>query len=447
MILDPILPTESQPLPRAPLRILALTLGTRGDVEPLVALGQTLIARGHQYTLCTSASFRHYIEDAGIAYAHMDDGFMALLDSADGRAALERTRNLLESVGQYLKLARRVGPLQRQVFDDTVAALNATQPDLLLAMVKTHWAIDLAEAQRLPLAWVAFQPILVPTATAPTLLFPDIALGARYNRLTYRFLTWVIRALDGAHVRAWRRARGLTRKPKLLARLDGRAVPVLHAYSAAVCPRPDDWPSSAQSTGYWFLPPDPAWRPSTHLKDFLAAGPPPLYLGFGSMAGRNPARLGRIVLDALAQTGLRAIVARGRGGVEVDVAPASVCVIDDAPHGWLFERVSAVIHHGGAGTTAAGLRAGKPTLIVPYFGDQPFWGRRVQQLGLGPAPIPLARLTASRLANALTDLTANPNYRQAAVALGARVRSEDGRARAAEHIEALAQAFSALARP
>jgi UDP:flavonoid glycosyltransferase YjiC (YdhE family) len=179
-------------------------------------------------------------------------------------------------------------------------------------------------------------------------------------------------------------------------------------------------------TGYWFLDAPIGWQPSPELVAFLDSGPTPVYVGFGSMAFHDVARQTTIVLQALQLTGQRAIVATGWGGLKSEEAPASILVVDAVPHDWLFPRVAAVVHHGGAGTTGAGLRAGKPTVVCPFVGDQTFWGRRVAALGVGPQPIPQWRLTAERLAEAIQCAVTDEGIRQRAAALGATIRAENG---------------------
>jgi sterol 3beta-glucosyltransferase len=191
-------------------------------------------------------------------------------------------------------------------------------------------------------------------------------------------------------------------------------------------PRPADWPATVAVTGYWFLDEGADWQPPRALVDFLEAGPPPVFVGFGSMAGRDPDRLGRAVLAALARAGQRGVVVTGWGGLRVDDPPPGVFVAEAVPYDWLLPRVAAVVHHGGAGTIAAGLRAGKPTVVCPFVADQPFWGARVHALGAGPAPIPQRRLSAEALAGAIRVAVGDDGMRERAAALGAAIRGEDG---------------------
>jgi UDP:flavonoid glycosyltransferase YjiC (YdhE family) len=286
-------------------------------------------------------------------------------------------------------------------------------------------------------AFAAFPtPLYTPTRDFPSPFFPVASLGP-LNKASHQLLAKIGPAMYGGAIRAWRKedlglppARG-----PLLVR--GRPVPMLYAYSEAIVPRPADWDANTIVTGYWFLDAPAGWQPPAALADFLAAGPPPVYVGFGSMFMAGGAETTRLVLQALALSGQRGVVATGWGGLTTaETAPSSVYFLDAVPHDWLFPRVAAVVHHGGAGTTGAGLRAGRPTIICPLVGDQPFWGRRVADLGVGPTPISKAKLTAERLAAAITQATTDDVMPQRAAALGERLRSEHGVGRAVAFINA-----------
>jgi UDP:flavonoid glycosyltransferase YjiC (YdhE family) len=198
---------------------------------------------------------------------------------------------------------------------------------------------------------------------------------------------------------------------------------------------PADWPDYIHVTGYWFLEPPAGWEPPGDLVDFLQAGPPPVYVGFGSMLSRKPEETADLVLQALARTGQRAVLSSGWGGLKKEKFPETVFMVGSIPHSWLFPKMAAVVHHGGAGTTGAGLRAGIPSVITPFFGDQPFWGHRVYALGVGPEPIPRKRLTVENLAGAIQRAVSDMAIREKASRLGERIRAEDGIARAVAIIE------------
>jgi UDP:flavonoid glycosyltransferase YjiC (YdhE family) len=217
-----------------------------------------------------------------------------------------------------------------------------------------------------------------------------------------------------------------------------KQTPVIYGYSNFVIPRPADWDANTYVAGYWFLDEPADWMPPADLVDFLQAGPAPVYIGFGSMGDRDPEQTTRIVLDAVARTGQRAVLASGWGGMRQTEMPSTVHMLKSVPHSWLFPQMAAVVHHGGAGTTAAGVRAGVPSIITPFFGDQPFWGKRIADLGIGPAPIAKKALTAERLAQAITQAVSDTAMRQRAAELGVKVRAEDGANQAAKLISQLA---------
>jgi UDP:flavonoid glycosyltransferase YjiC (YdhE family) len=209
-------------------------------------------------------------------------------------------------------------------------------------------------------------------------------------------------------------------------------TPILYGFSSAVCPKPADWGETTQITGYWFLPPLTEWQAPSDLVDFLADGPPPIYVGFGSMVARDPAAVTDVVLRALRRTGLRGVLIKGWGGLQPTDVGDEIFLVDHIPHEWLFHQMAAVVHHGGAGTTAAGLRAGVPSILVPFFADQLFWGRQVARLGLGPSPIPLKDLSVEALSSAIKATTNDTVMKGRVMALSHQIQREDGVSTAVE---------------
>ena len=205
-----------------------------------------------------------------------------------------------------------------------------------------------------------------------------------------------------------------------------RPVPVLYGYSPHIVPSPDDWPETTKASGYWFLDPPTEWQPPPDLLRFLDRGNPPVYVGFGSAAGLHPEKLANVVIAALVKAGQRGVIATGWGGLAPPNLPGDIFQLEAAPHAWLFPRMAAVVHHGGAGTTTAGLRAGNPSIICPFLGDQPFWGTRVHSLGAGPTPIPQNKFTVANLSRAIRLAVTDTHMRRHAARLGENIRAENG---------------------
>ena len=197
-------------------------------------------------------------------------------------------------------------------------------------------------------------------------------------------------------------------------------------YSTKVLPPSANWHENIHVTGYWFLDEPEEWSPPPDLAEFLANGKPPVYIGFGSMANRDPEKNTQIVVDALVRSGERGLLSTGWGGLQNRSLPDTIFKIESCPHSWLFPRMKAIVHHGGAGTTAAAFRAGRPQIVVPFFADQPFWGKLTNQLGVGVKPLPNKTITVESLASAIQQVASHPEMQQKAIELGQTIRAEDG---------------------
>ncbi len=411
------------------MKVFINTFGSRGDVQPYVALGKGLAADGHEVTVCTAESFAPFITENGLNYGYMTDELLQLVDTDIGREAVEETVGVIGSLKTMAKLTKMAMPLNRQMIIDSWNAAQKAQPDLVIYHPKALGAVSIAEAFDAPAVMAVLMPMMAPTAEFPPIGLPQLNLGGWYNKLGYKLIGLGFRPYIKTVNELRQEIMGLPELPKgsgMTATADGKIVPIMHGFSPHVISPPSDWPASAVCTGYWFLDQGQDWQPSAELQAFLAAGDPPVYAGFGSMAGKNPQRLANIVIESIQQAGLRAIIATGWGGLKTGALPDNIFQIDKAPHDWLFPRMSAVIHHGGAGTTAAGLRAGRPTLICSFMGDQPFWGKKVYDLGVGPQHIPQKKLTVEKLTFALNELTRDITMRQTAEELGRKIQAEDG---------------------
>ncbi|WP_410586583.1 glycosyltransferase [Amycolatopsis sp. lyj-23] len=391
--------------------VVIIAPGSRGDVQPCVALGRGLAARGDRVRVLAAPAFRELVESHGLGFAPLSADPTALLGSAagqgwtSGRAFLSRLREVLRPV------------LDRLLADVHAGVAGA---GLLLAPTLGFLGAHLGAALGVPDAELHYQPSVPTRAFAHPLLPRAERLGPWARHLSFTAVDTFAWQVLRPELDRWRvEALGL---PKAGLRGPRRRSAVLCGFSDAVVPRPPDWPARVHVTGYWFLDVG-HWRPDPRLRDFLAAGPPPVYVGFGSMQPAAAERTFDLVRTALRRAGLRGVVS---AGVDAD----DLLVAGDVPHEWLFPRTAAVVHHGGAGTTAAGLRAGVPALVCPVFSDQPYWGERVSRLSAGPKPLPLGDIDVHTLTARLRELTGNPLFRRGAQYVGARLRAEDGVARA-----------------
>lgn len=415
------------------MRLLILTFGTRGDVQPYVALAHAAIAAGHDAAVCTAEGFRPLVESAGVPYLQMSNEMLDLIQSE--MPAMSGPRDSYRLI-RSMTAAMRVSML------DQWRAAQQFEPDLLVYHPKCLAGLHIAERLDIPAAISLPLPFFTPTRAFPIPFVAHWPFGGTANRLSYQFNRFTALAYGGM-INTFRRET-LQLEPSrrwtdYLRFADGRPVPALYGFSSAVVPVPADYPAHAHVTGYWFLPDRAGWQPRADLAAFLAAGEAPVYLGFGSMGfGKNAAERGAAILEAVRRVGARAVIATGWGGIDPTTTVSDqVLVVRDVPHEWLFPRTAAVVHHGGAGTTAAGLRAGRPTLICPVLGDQGFWAERVVDLGAGPRPLPVRRLTPDELAERLNQLLTEQRYRSTAESLGAAIRAEDGTGRALRTLDRL----------
>jgi sterol 3beta-glucosyltransferase len=303
---------------------------------------------------------------------------------------------------------------------------------------------DIAEYLGIPHALVSVIP-LARSRHRPLLGFPaGLGFIPGYNLLTVRLGEQMGWQMFRAAVNRWRTGVGLPPQPffGVFERMQRERIPIINGFSEQVIPRLPDWGAHIHMTGWWMpeeLGPDgpsPGWTPPADLLRFLAAGPPPLFIGFGSMPVRDPARTTILILEALRTAGQRAVLHSGWAGLGGSL-PESVCLLKYAPYAWLFPQMAALVHHGGSGTTGYALSSGVPSFVLPFGFDQGMWGSRGAQLGVGPKPLPFNTLTSARLAAHICDAVGNPSYRRQAAALGEKLRAEKSVQRAVEIIERL----------
>jgi sterol 3beta-glucosyltransferase len=416
------------------MRVAIISFGSQGDARPLIALGQSLARAGHQAVLLADAEFAALATEVGMEFLPLAGGSVReLITHPEFAKLFQRGLNVRVVMQVLLNYVSRYTEAWGRQFREV-----ASDADLVVAAGLTFYiGLTVAEALGLPTVAVTLQPVTPTRDFAPT-----IVRAARLPRIVYPTLHRVVSAavwfLTARPVQRLRHSLGLPTWPwygpgRQLLR---QRMPLLTAVSPTLVPRPRDWPDFVHMTGFWYLDTADTYEPPAHLVHFLEADLPTVYAGFGSMAGFDPLATVELVLEALGRR--RAIIAAGWGGLASTVLPDSVCCIEAAPHDWLLPRMSLAIHHGGAGTTAAVARAGIPQVIIPHMADQPFWAARVLALGAGPAPVERRTLTAGNLAVAI-HAAESPAMRQAAAALGTRLRAEDGVGEALRIIEQVAR--------
>jgi sterol 3beta-glucosyltransferase len=413
--------------------VVIVAVGSRGDVQPHVALGVGLARAGRSVRVLTSADFRELVESHGLEFC--DAGVST-------QAIAGQMHDLLEK-GNFLKiLASMRQSAEQMILEATRRGLAACEGANLIVGGLGGFSAGVALGEKLGIPFVpAYLYPFTPTREFPGILtpLPQSPLTSWANPLTHRIgqqMMWqTMRSSDNKardQVLGLRRARFFGP----FSAMARGATPVLYGYSPHVLPVPRDWSGTCHVTGYWFLDPPEGWEPPADIVEFLAAGPPPVYVGFGSMGSKKSEQTADMVLDALARTGQRGVLSSGWGGLARSDLPKDVFMIESIPHAWLFSQMGAVVHHGGAGTTAAGLRAGVPSVVTPVMGDQGFWGQTVHRLGVGPAPVARRWLTSGNLADAIRAATSDTAMRERAASLGKLIRAEDGVARAVAVLDA-----------
>jgi sterol 3beta-glucosyltransferase len=411
------------------MKITVFTAGSRGDIQPCLALGRGLQESGYQVTLAAPADFGDFVRTHEVCFRPLRGDVRRIMASDTGRKFLgSGGGNPLRSIRAIRTL---LAPVVRDMAQDAYEACCDADGIICLGVL-SPFGRAIADVLGIPIIHLEPTPLL-PTRAFPAPSWPvQRNLGGPHNRFSGWAMLQVVRLWYEPFVKAFRVRLGLPPGSAKDFHRALRSTPMLGAYSPELIPHPPDWPESLHITGYFFLDEEPNRPLPPALEAFLAAGNPPVCIGFGSMGGREPERLASLVLEALAKSGLRGVILTGWGGLRTATATADVLVLDSAPHSQLFPHTAAVVHHGGAGTTAEGLRAGVPNVIVPFNFDQPFWGARVKALGLGPASLPQKSLTADRLAESIHAAVTDFEMRRRAAACGVAIRAENGVGNAVE---------------
>lgn len=409
------------------MKFCFFTIGSRGDVQPFIALGKGLQRKGHSVRICAMNVFRELIESEGFEYAPMAGSAELVMEKLIGEQV---------SFAEYFRNLRELlEPIKSEFLSDIENACG----DVSCVLYSTLGSVayHACEKYRIPCFRVFFCP-LDPTGEFPAMTAPRIPLGKIYNRLTFEGGDILWSNATRALLNDWRTEMGLP-KIKLFQfpyrEISGKPIPTLYAYSPSIAPKPKEWDNDRYVTGFWIQEVSKGWEPNQKLKEFLHDGEKPIYIGFGSTVGGDFNRILDIVLESVTKTKQRALISAGWRNIGDRKLPENVMLIDNVPHEWLFHHVKAVSHHGGAGTTAAGIRAGIPSVIVPFGGDQPYWGDRIYKLGLGTKPMWCKRITVENYSKAIDIAVSDEVMQKRAIEYGKKLRVEDGVSNAITIIE------------
>jgi sterol 3beta-glucosyltransferase len=408
------------------MKITILTYGSRGDVQPFLPLSVALMAKGHRIKLAAPARFQSLIESYGVQ-------FVPLAGEPE-----DLSRRLNDAGNNFIRM---VGEMVDHAMEIAVDVLHQTEEACSDAELIIHTfahavgAHTLAREKGVPDIHIQTFPMFTPTGDYPNVTMPELKIPA-LNRLTHilsQKVTWWGAKFGYERVR---RRVGLPKRKLYFPFADDQArprTPVLCAWSPSLIPPSADWPPHVFVTGWYFFDSNQDYSPPEELQKFLESGKSPVCISFGSMVHRHHEKIDNMVRESLRRTNNRGIVLSGWSQVKSSSSD-QILYLDAVPHDWLLPRCKMIIHHGGAGTTSAGLRAGIPNIVIPFTADQPFWARRVHVIGAGPHPIPVKDLSIERLMRALHEASED-SCRERAQNIGQQIRNENGAGKAVAWIE------------
>lgn len=405
------------------MRLTLVCIDTRGGVQPYLALGIGLRRSGHDVRIAAPEGFRSFVEGHGLPMVGLPGEAEGIMQSPEVKEALEKG-----FLAVHRLMVEKAGTLMAEQMRAVLAACEGSDA-IVAGFGGMLTAEAVAEKLGIPFIQAQLQP-LTPTGAYPGLLsLPGFGWFGLANQLSHRISRQIFwQPLRRAVNQARQGVLGLPPAPfwGSVGRVRKPDDLLLYGYSPSLLPRSAGWPDAIQVTGYWFLDSSESWTPPSGLVEFLESGPPPIVVGFGSMGSRDAEATARLILDAVGQVGERVVLLSGWGGLTSSELPSWAYGADAVPHDWLYPRCAVAVHHGGAGTTAAALRAGIPAVIVPFGADQPFWARLITKNHLGDSPCSRKRLTVDRLTRSLKKVLSSDLIRTRSAAMGEQIRHEDG---------------------
>lgn len=414
------------------MKITILTFGSRGDVQPFVPLSLRLMEHGHSVKLAAPLRFKGFIEAHKVNFVSLA-GDPEDLSRRMNNAGYDFLRLFRELINHAMEVGAEVWRQTKEACSDADLIVHT-----FINAVGPH---TIARDKNIPDIHIQTFPMFTPTGDYPNVAMP-YELPPSLNRFTHRVSAMI----------AWWTARMGFERVRLRAGLPQRKLywpfrsdsnrprtPILCAWSPTILPASQDWPPNVHVTGYFFFPQDESYQPPPALLSFLERGDPPVCITFGSMVNREKEKIDRIMRESLRQTEYRGIILSGWSGID-NRSSNDVLYMEAAPHHWLLPRCKMVIHHGGAGTTAAGLQAGIPNIVLPFMADQPFWGKRVYSIGAGPKPILIKNLSVEKLRRVIAEAE-GASICERAQAIGRQIRTEDGVLEAVRRMEDYSNSF------
>ncbi len=415
------------------MNITILTFGSRGDIQPFLPLSLGLMSRGHNVILAAPARFKSLVEEHGITFFPLAGDPEEL-----SRRLNDAGHNFFKLVKELMSHAVDIGAEMMRQTDEA-----CRDADLIIhTFAHAVGAHTLAREKNIPDIHIQTFPMFTPTGDYPNISLPN--LGNRFlNRMTHTTSLKITELTSSLGFEQVRRRAGLPKRKLYSPFRDSPLrlrTPILCAWSPSLIPPSSDWSPRVHVTGYYFFPHDDSYTPPNELREFLEAGKPPVCVSFGSMVNKNAEKVDEVICEALRQTNNRGIILSGWGSVKRE-STSDLLYLESAPHDWLLPKCKILIHHGGAGTTSAALRAGIPQVVVPFMADQPFWGSRVHAVGVAPKPIRVSQLSVGRLVSAIVEAESK-NILERTQLTGQMIRSEDGVANAVAWIESYVRQFN-----
>ena len=409
------------------MKIAITTVGTRGDLQPYIALGLGLKEAGHEVLIVSSKNEETFVKNYGLDFFSLSVDIQKLMDGEEVQE-MSKGNNPLKFILSHLKGSKKLKQLMVETQGEIWTACQFA--DIIIFHPGMPLGFFIAQEKKRISVMANPFPVIATSDYPAILFYTSPRLGRLWNKITHKIFEKIFWSLSKSSIVEFWTKTVMTNKNFSASPMRQQiesGMPVINGYSNLFFNQPNEWQSNIHTTGNWFIDKEPNFIPPTELSKFIENGEQPIYIGFGSMKDIKSFQTTlNIIKEALDITKQRAVIGLGWSKLSYNEnIPGNIFLIESIPHTWLFPKMKTVIHHGGAGTTATGLRAGKPTIIIPHNADQPAWGQKVFELGVGSKPIKKTQLTADKLASAI-NFTQQANIITNANKLGQELRKENG---------------------